>query len=839
MEDHISSGNFSAAVWQTIQQKVVSDYGMLEEFVSMVTDVVPELLTSRQRAQLILGLRARLILELCHFEETAHFEIIQTHLDRMHSLTASWLLEAGATNTEPPLSDFADQVHNLLKKPQEREHFFLNVFPKEFGPKYDEALHNLMWLFLSRLEKFLSHQTFQQIASMFADVSSALEECMESVSNCEEVKTLLQHQKDLSQLDHNDGSVDGTCIISALKLSSVETVLTEKAQSESYVVHHTPSFKSGMEKESAALLHVRQLEKDTAEGVKKSERKVKDGTSVLLGEVTRNKNTRTLPTQVKDRSLPQKECRVLVKRLDMPVSLQSRPVRRNRGLKMKMILLQEKRRLYGGERPAHKTMSTLKTATSERYTQTKTSQSSAKASSGAPVEGFDVEDSITTYKDLTNLAPVSNSSEDDSLSNCSDEDPSNMASVHDEDFTVLDKAQGTSDIKPAAARKTHSATRRGRCCICKEQVQANMNAHMKTHFPNGDYACPRCDTKFTILSSLRLHLRRTCYDQQQVDPEEAEEAQTLFKCNECEKAFRYKLSLDEHKRTHNQLYCEVCRKVLRDPETLARHKASHTPFQCTLCEENFRLYKPLARHYENVHKLSRPFKCNHCPKSFSKLRYFIGHEWKHTGRLPFQCAQCHMRFKHDADLVSHLRVHTREKPFLCADCGKAFSCRSNLRRHLNFLHSQSRDERRYSCSLCEKSFKEKGALKKHEKSKHLQELFRYPCLYCGKLFSSSAMGRHKLIHTGEKPYKCQMPECDKHFRSTAEMKRHVMQYHTEERPFKCNVCGRGFIMSCLLKTHARTHSGEKPYICSLCGKAFPTLYSMKRHKKLMHTFDIE
>uniref|UniRef100_A0A668AKZ8 C2H2-type domain-containing protein n=1 Tax=Myripristis murdjan TaxID=586833 RepID=A0A668AKZ8_9TELE len=439
------------------------------------------------------------------------------------------------------------------------------------------------------------------------------------------------------------GSVDGTCIISALKLSSVETVLTEKAQSESYVVHHTPSFKSGMEKESAALLHVRQLEKDTAEGVKKSERKVKDGTSVLLGEVTRNKNTRTLPTQVKDRSLPQKECRVLVKRLDMPVSLQSRPVRRNRGLKMKMILLQEKRRLYGGERPAHKTMSTLKTATSERYTQTKTSQSSAKASSGAPVEGFDVEDSITTYKDLTNLAPVSNSSEDDSLSNCSDEDPSNMASVHDEDFTVLDKAQGTSDIKPAAARKTHSATRRGRCCICKEQVQANMNAHMKTHFPNGDY-----------------------------------EAQTLFKCNECEKAFR---------------------KVLRDPETLARHKASHTPFQCTLCEENFRLYKPLARHYENVHKLSRPFKCNHCPKSFSKLRYFIGHEWKHTGRLPFQCAQCHMRFKHDADLVSHLRVHTREKPFLCADCGKAFSCRSNLRRHLNFLHSQSRDERRYSCSL--------------------------------------------------------------------------------------------------------------------------------------------
>lgn len=49
----------SAAVWQTIQQNVVADYGMLGDFVSMVTDIFPELLTTHQRAQLILGLRAR------------------------------------------------------------------------------------------------------------------------------------------------------------------------------------------------------------------------------------------------------------------------------------------------------------------------------------------------------------------------------------------------------------------------------------------------------------------------------------------------------------------------------------------------------------------------------------------------------------------------------------------------------------------------------------------------------------------------------------------------------------------------------------------------------------
>lgn len=49
----------SAAIWQTVEQKIVSDYGLLEEFVFMVTDIVPQLLSTRQRAELILGLRAR------------------------------------------------------------------------------------------------------------------------------------------------------------------------------------------------------------------------------------------------------------------------------------------------------------------------------------------------------------------------------------------------------------------------------------------------------------------------------------------------------------------------------------------------------------------------------------------------------------------------------------------------------------------------------------------------------------------------------------------------------------------------------------------------------------
>lgn len=43
---------------------------------------------------------------------------------------------------------------------------------------------------------------------MFVDMSSVLKEGMELVSQCDELKPLLQYQKDLSQLDHNGMFLD-------------------------------------------------------------------------------------------------------------------------------------------------------------------------------------------------------------------------------------------------------------------------------------------------------------------------------------------------------------------------------------------------------------------------------------------------------------------------------------------------------------------------------------------------------------------------------------------------------------------------------------------------------
>lgn len=55
----------SAAMWQVVQRGDVQDFGMVEEFISTVTEILPDLLNADQKAQLLLGLRARVRKKKC------------------------------------------------------------------------------------------------------------------------------------------------------------------------------------------------------------------------------------------------------------------------------------------------------------------------------------------------------------------------------------------------------------------------------------------------------------------------------------------------------------------------------------------------------------------------------------------------------------------------------------------------------------------------------------------------------------------------------------------------------------------------------------------------------
>ncbi|KAM3860070.1 uncharacterized protein ACN63O_016634 [Diretmus argenteus] len=826
----------SAAIWQTIQQKAVADYGMLEEFVFMITEIVPQLLTTRQRAELILGLRARLILELCRSEETADLQILQPHLDRMETLRSLW--NTRNANVEVSDSRFLGLVQNLLRCPEERANFFQEVFPEDFGPMYDKAIQTLMWLFLSRLEKLLPTQTLQQIASLLSDTSSVLNECIESVAHLQELKTLLENQKDLGQLKDHDSYIDDSWILSALCLPPVERVVIVNEQSETDAesgVVYTVCTEMEVESETKAIYE---------EGSGNPEESVQSQWFGLSSDVKSDVDTELVTEHVEGTESLEMEENEEVGMMVIGEDGRSRPVRRNRGLKMKRYLSQRRKAVKnkgsnsGGGSPKKFPRSTKndnadqrtckvcgKVVSRAKFLQRHMNRHSTQLPYSCP-------DCKRFYKSVRylqqhkcpNQSPTKakrgrkpKEQEAGKETAAEGEQSSGAAPSAPPDEEWQDNMSQDPDYRPSAGKDSG-----------QKSAEDDMAA-------SGPFYCPHCSVEFKCKQTFRFHLRNICYTEQQIDPEKAEDARQIFKCDECDKAFKYKSTLESHKHTHNPLYCEMCMKLVRDAEALALHKISHTPFQCNRCDENFPVFKALHKHYIDAHNPSGPFSCTHCETSFASLKRFIRHEWKHTGHQPFQCPHCSKRFRSYSDVLEHQKKHTKAYPFLCWECGKKFRHGVTLTRHVEREHkidkpTPEKPPSTFTCAQCGKTFTSRRCLLKHDNFHH--KGLRFPCEHCGKgFFGKDALVRHTLIHTGERPFEC--TECDKSFRSASELKIH-QRYHTGERPYKCSVCDKGFVQSCFLTLHMRTHTGERPYVCTTCDKGFSSLHGLKRHKKLVH-----
>ena len=205
------------------------------------------------------------------------------------------------------------------------------------------------------------------------------------------------------------------------------------------------------------------------------------------------------------------------------------------------------------------------------------------------------------------------------------------------------------------------------------------------------------------------------------------------------------------------------------------------------------------------------------------------------------CNYCEKVFRSNSDAKRHEVSHTKTKHHCCEECGKQFSYKSDMLRHRDTQHSEDSNlKRSVTCSECGKTFTNKTNLVIHERT-----------------------------HTGNKPFVCEICECQ--FRLECHLEKHRVKEHNHTYPHICDLCGKGFIkfkfkrawafhkkkcgsekiisikkQSCEIckkefhkqdahTRHMKSHLNQKDFQCELCSKSFADKRNLVSHTNKKHT----
>ncbi|XP_072390159.1 uncharacterized protein [Diabrotica undecimpunctata] len=216
-------------------------------------------------------------------------------------------------------------------------------------------------------------------------------------------------------------------------------------------------------------------------------------------------------------------------------------------------------------------------------------------------------------------------------------------------------------------------------------------------------------------------------------------------------------------------------------------------YKCFICSEKFQDVTYLKEH--TIKCKSKNFQCSICQKTFSERKKLISHLKGHKTVKDHLCKICSKKYANPSTFRIHMMSHTGERPFKCNICSKGFVRWAEVKLHMN-THE---DKRPFSCDICQKAFK-----------------------------SRSNLERHKRIHLGIEPYSCTY--CPKSYKQLVNLTAHIRTYHTNERPFLCNICGKGYITSSRLNRHMLSHSEHKQFKCKVCPKSYANYTDLLSHE---------
>ncbi|XP_071223728.1 zinc finger protein 470-like isoform X4 [Salvelinus alpinus] len=784
------------------------DYGLVEEFVTTVLEITPDLMSYREKVQLIMGLRAQLVLELCRSDHSADPETIQPHLSRMRTCIITHREKEIDTEVEASESNFLELVQTLLDDPLERDHFFQDVFPEEFGPMYDTALQTLMWEFLSRLEKLLPTPTFQQTASWLRPAPSMLKECAQSVTQPQPLKTLLQHHRCHGHLFANaHSSCADDRILSSLSHKfppSERATCAPRKERDTLIEQDNAEKELGMSLDTVNKAVEMTDRRNEEWGEKNYEERLQHqlAYNVLQVEIVDGEDVSSTSLTTADnvgQTWTPKETEALIS------------VWSNKQILQEMERSYRKKHVYSDISKQIKDLG-VKRTWKQCQTKIKDMKFSYRQTLRNPSSSGRV--SCPFFSELHTFLAATPDATDIQL-------PESKETVKVSDPEVMFSDQGDGPSVDVKLENLH------------EEMASRKETHktltgMKTEARKGDEAVhsPQSDSRVKI-GRISHRCEQMVEDKSDLDLQPVvmltQLDETLLMTGGDPRPVSHTTG-QSSKRSKRAKICSFCRKSFVEAKDLTTHMRTHTeqsPHQCTQCGEGFEHPDDLQKHWQNDCEEMMKQEVNE--HRHGKDR--ISGESSNASTDPKTCHLCHETFEFQYVLKNRLIVfHKGKSLYKCPLCMKGFGFLSDLKK-------DQINKRGCPTSEAVKQRKELGSNENvvglNSTPNKCPDVFK--CSFCEEIFSRcmDLKSHYSRTHQFTGPFPC--PSCQTTFVSLTELRLHQ---RNESTPYQCSMCQRSFLSLDKLTVHERIHTGEKPYLCAECGKGFRDAKTLEEHSKI-------